>query len=250
VIADAVEPKLQLKDKFYGRASTGMSVRAKRENVGFGAGASSLALALAGALVLLVSCAVLTATRQTADDVSWSSFEPLAIPYDVRLTQFEKGNLVANASFEDGGPSTDKADSAFEPLHWTPIGRGVEWVVLESERQAPEEVDAGGHAVRIVKKTAGELDATAGIISDFIPVIPGNYDFWYHIKLKDISSQKSRLGSRLHDALVVKTLFFDAQKKEIDPAVLNQVTATLIDNSDKSFSFSNFWRIDDFPLLF
>ncbi|MFZ0241602.1 MAG: beta-N-acetylglucosaminidase domain-containing protein [Desulfobacterales bacterium] len=171
---------------------------------------------------------------------------PLHLSYAVRLAQFEMGNLAANPSFEENEPAGAGIGTAAGLAHWMTAGSGVERVDIGSGRYAPDEVAAGRQAVKIVKRRAGELDAAQGIISDFIPVIPGNYDFTYDVKLKDIAGSKARLGSRLGDAVVVKTFFFDAQKKMLDPADLNPVTGSTIDNSDKSYSFSNFWRIDDF----
>ena len=199
---------------------------------------------LLSASVLLGACSTVKHTQKAVDGARWSSLEPLSIPYEVRLAQFEKGNLVANPSFEESEPATEDADNT---QHWFRIGRSVEWVDAASGRDGPEEVVDGRHAVKIVKRSAGELDKAEGIISDFIPVIPGNYDFFYDVKLKNITSHKARLGFRLYDALVVKAFFFDAQKKKIDPAFLNPVAGSLIDNSDKSYAFANFWRIDDFP---
>ncbi len=78
-------------------------------------------------------------------------------------------------------------------------------------------------------------------------MIPGNYYFTYRIRLNDITSNKYRLGVQLYDTVVVKVLFFDEHRQPVNPQYLNPVTGTLIDNSDKSYSFSNYWRIDDFP---
>lgn len=199
---------------------------------------------LLSASVLLGACSTVKHPQKASGGASWSSLEPLSIPYEVRLAQFEKGNLVANPSFEKSGPAARGADIS---QHWIAVGRGVEWVDAASGRYAPEEVATGRCAVKIVRKSAGELDEAEGIISDFISVIPGNYDFFYDVKLKNITGHKPRLGFRLYDALVVKTFFFDAQKKKIEPAYLNPVSGSLIDNSDKNYAFANFWRIDDFP---
>jgi hypothetical protein len=193
---------------------------------------------------LLGACSTVKHTQKANGGAPWSSLEPLSIPYEVRLAQFEKGNLVANPSFEKSEPAAGGADDI---QHWITVGRSVEWVDAASATYAREEVADGRHAVKIVRRSAGELDEAEGIISDYIPVIPGNYDFFYDVKLKNITGHKARLGFRLYDALVVKTIFFDAQKKKIDPAYLNPVAGSLIDNSDKGYAFANFWRIDDFP---
>ncbi len=218
----------------------------KRKNR-FGYRLNPIAAVLLSVSVFLGACSAAKPTLRGDSGVRWSSLDPLGIPYAVRLAQFEKGNLVGNFSFEEGEPATDGADGPFKLKRWTAVGRSAEWVDLESGRHAPEEVAAGRHAVKIVKTSAGELDEAEGIISDFIPVIPGNYDFTYDVRLRNITSHRARLGARLHDAVVVRTLFFDVHKKMIDPALVNPVAGSLIDNSDKSFSFANFWGIDDFP---
>ena len=198
---------------------------------------------LLSASVLLSACSTVKHTQKAGGSARWSSLETLSIPYGVRLAQFEKGNLVANPSFEKSEPAAGDADNI---QHWITVGRSVEWVDAAADNYALEEVAAGRHAVKIVRRSAGELDEAEGIISNFIPVIPGNYDFFYDVKLKNITSHKVRLGFRLYDALVVKVFFFDAQKKKVDPAYLNPVTGGPIDNSDKNYAFANFWRIDDF----
>ena len=82
---------------------------------------------------------------------------------------------------------------------------------------AAAEVIGGSHSVKIARKKAAELDEAEGIISDYIPVIPGNYYFTYSIRLKDIVSNKYRLGGQLYDALVIKVLFFDEHREPVDP---------------------------------
>jgi hypothetical protein len=42
-------------------------------------------------------------------------------------------------------------------------------------------------------------------------------------------------------------LFFDSAKNPLDAGYLNPVSDVPIDNSDKGYSFSNYWRIDEFP---
>ncbi len=130
---------------------------------------------------------------------------------------------------------------------WKILGQNVRWVDRRSGDYTREDVNSGSHAVRIHRKTAGELDEAEGVVSDYIPVIPGNYYFSYQIKLRNITNNKRRLGVRLYDAVVVKTLFFDADKQPIEPGTWNPVGRSLIDNSDKSYSFSNYWTLDDFP---
>ncbi|MBT8373165.1 MAG: beta-N-acetylglucosaminidase domain-containing protein [Deltaproteobacteria bacterium] len=171
----------------------------------------------------------------------------MSITYEKRLGQFEKGNLVTNPSFENGRILTEASGSTFALRGWDKVGQNVTWVEQASGPDAINEVNTGRYAVKIVRKKADEFDEAEGIISKFIPVIPGNYYFTYNIRLKDILNNKYRLGVQLYDAVVVKVLFFDQDKNPIEPGYINPVSGTLIDNSDKGYSFSNYWRIDDFP---
>jgi len=198
--------------------------------------------------LILNACATIKKTQKKTHRPSpWSTSDPLSIPYDTRFEQFEKGNLVKNPSFETGGIRAGDPANTFILEGWQKVGQNVDWVTQKSELYAVKEVSGGRHSVKIARPKAAELDEAEGIISDYIPVIPGNYYFTYRIRLKDIESNKYRLGVQLYDAVVIKVLFFDEHRQPVDPGYLNPVTGTLIDNSDKSYSFSNYWRIDDFP---
>jgi hypothetical protein len=177
----------------------------------------------------------------------WSGSEPLSIPYDIRLNQFEKDNLVANPSFEAGHDIEATTGDLSRINGWEMVGRNVRWADHESADFTAADVNTGRRAVRILRKKANELDEAEGVISDYIAVIPGNFYFSYHIKLKNITNNKYRLGVQLYDAVVIKVLFFDADKQPIEPGAWNPVSKSLMDNSDKSYSFSNYWTIDDFP---
>jgi uncharacterized lipoprotein len=45
---------------------------------------------LLGASVLLSACSTVKHTQKARDGVQWSSLEPLSIPYEVRLAQFNR----------------------------------------------------------------------------------------------------------------------------------------------------------------
>ena len=198
-------------------------------------------------ILILNACSTIEKTQKTYRPSPWSTSNPLSIPYDTRLEQFEKGNLVINPSFENGSVIAGDPVNTFILEGWEKVGQNVEWVTQDSGLNAGGEVNGGRHGVKMVRKKAAELDEAEGIISDFIPVIPGNYYFTYRIRLKDIVSNQYRLGVQLYDAVVIKILFFDEHQEPVNPEYLNPITGTLIDNSDKSYSFSNYWRIDDFP---
>lgn len=204
-------------------------------------------------LSFLCCCFILnacTTVERAGDQFSskgWSSSDPLSIAYDTRRAQFEKGNLVTNPSLEEGRVMTNDKNNNFKLTGWERVGRNVKWVYQKNGPDAAQEMNSGTHAVKIVRATAGEMDEAEGLISDYIRVIPGNYYFTYHIQLKNIASNKHRLGVKLYDAVVVKALYFDKDKQPIEPDSLNPVSNVLIDNSDKSYSFSNYWTLDDFP---
>ena len=204
-------------------------------------------LAIFCSILILNACSTIEKTQKTYRPSPWSTSNPLSIPYDTRLEQFEKGNLVINPSFENGSVIAGDPVNTFILEGWEKVGQNVEWVTQDSGLNAVREVNGGNHGVKIVRKKAAELDEAEGIISDYIPVIPGNYYFTYRIRLKGIVSNKYRLGVQLYDAVVIKVLFFDEHREPVNPEYLNPITGTFIDNSDKSYSFSNYWRIEDFP---
>jgi len=197
--------------------------------------------------MILNACSTTDHAQKKYRTTSRSSSETLSIPYDVRLSQFEKDNLVVNPSFESGFTLKDTNGISDKIKGWEKVGRNVNWVDQESEDFTKEDVKSGRYAAKILRKKANELDEAEGVISDFIEVIPGNYYFSYHVKLKNVTSNKYRLGVQLYDAVEIKVLFFDDDKQPIDPGLLNPVSRSLIDNSDKGFSFSNYWTIDEFP---
>ena len=173
---------------------------------------------------------------------AWHSSDPLSIPYEIRVQQLAEGNLAPNPSFERKNlPAGGK-----ELEGWEKVGDQVEWLDRESGA-AGDDVRHGSRAVKVHRKTAGDLDEAEGVISDFIRVIPGNYDLTYDVRLKNVDGNRRRLGGRLGDAVTVRVLFFDAEKKPLDPAAMNPASGSLIDTSDKSYSFANYWSVDEFP---
>ena len=198
-------------------------------------------------MLTLTACSAIEKSRRIDNPSTWSSSDPLSIPYEERLKQFEKGNLVANPSFEDGQILADDRATAFNLTAWENVGQNIDWIEQTADAADQKETNSGRHSIRITRRTATEMDAAQGVISEYIPLIPGNYDFTYNIRLKSVSNNKYRLGVQLYDAIVVKVLFFDANRQPVDAGYLNPVAGSLIDNSDKSYSFSNYWHIDDFP---
>ncbi len=167
---------------------------------------------------------------------------PLDAPYATRYEWFQKGNLVSNPSFEKG----QGEGKSFQLNGWQTQGDHIEWVDKSSFQFSTTEVYDGSRSVRITRKQCGETEAGEGLTSDFIAVIPGNYQFTLYMRLADISGSKERLGTRLYDAIDLRLEYYDEQKKRIDPNVWYPYTNSMIDNSFKGYSFSNFWHIDDF----
>jgi hypothetical protein len=202
----------------------------------------------ANAFHLLFCCVVALAVSPSACvsaegiAAAWSSSDPLGIPFEIRLEQFARGNLAPNPSFEQENRST----GGTAPAGWEKIGTRVEWVSRASGA-AEDDVRDGSRAVKIHRQTAGELEAAEGVMSDFIPVIPGNYDLAYDVRLKRVDGSRRRLGGRLGDAVTVNVFFFDAEKKPLDAPALNPVSGSPIDAADKSYSFANYWSVEEFP---
>jgi len=202
---------------------------------------SAFRLSMIGALVLTAVGGSARATGASA----WSSFEPLGIPYEMRLRQLEKGNLVCNPSFEQTDSRAGTAEPYDMPDGWEKVGRQVEWIDARSGSSL-DEVHQGRRAIKIPRARAGELDEAEGILSGYIPVIAGNYDFTYAVRLNQVAGHRPRWGSRLGDAVSIRIYFFDADKKPLDSTAVNPVGKNRIDASDKSYAFANYWSIEDF----
>jgi len=208
---------------------------------------NSLLAQLFGCVLILMSCSTIENTYRYSQPSSWSSSNPLSVPYDLRFDQFERGNIAPNPSFEEGQRKIDGPDNTFTLSGWETVGNNIWWVVRDLRSDTVNVSPDNRHCIKISRSKASELDTAEGLISKYIPVIPGNYNFTYSIRLQDIVNNKYRLGVQLYDAIVVKVLFFDEHKQPIAPGYLNPVSGVLIDNSDKGYSFSNFWKIETFP---
>ncbi len=149
-----------------------------------------------------------------------------------------------NPSFEEGTIQPEKGKISFTIKGWELVGKDIQWLNSELD---PEAVSDGQHSIKIERTKADEMAEAEGILSDYIPVIPGNYDFFYDVRLKNIVNNRSRLGVRVYDAVSVKVFYFDEERRPLDPAAVNPVNGKRIDNAYKGYSFSNYWRISDFP---
>ncbi|UCH13838.1 MAG: beta-N-acetylglucosaminidase domain-containing protein [Bacteroidales bacterium] len=204
-------------------------------------------------IIWLVAFGFLLSCKQPKKDipvpVSWSSNDPLTIPFRIRLQKFQRANLIENSSFELGKTFVvDTAGSTFRVDGWQKVGDNVEWVniVLDTIYNANEAVDSL-HSIKIHRSSIDETDEEGeGIISDYIRVIPGNYSLSFYIKLEDICSSKERLGTRLHDAVNIIVYYYDKNKIPVSSRLYLPQKDIYINNSFKGFSFSNYWHIDKF----
>lgn len=199
-------------------------------------------------LNLVILCLLLVSDATFAQ-AKWSSLEPESIPLNVRQEEFNKGNLIRNPSFEMARLNqSGSLNSGFKLDNWEVVGRNVR---LTDKKQDPEGVSEGNHAIRIEReyKDIKEVgDKPEGILSDFIEVIPANYDFYLDIRLEDIvpTDYLDRLQKRVEKSIDIRLKFYDENRKEISPDSYYEYIGKDVDNSFKGFAFSNFFVIDKF----
>jgi hypothetical protein len=167
----------------------------------------------------------------------WSSMDPVSIPLRQRMIQANRGNLVKNPSFEQGRIiNVDSNTVSNNIAGWTWMGNHVDWV---------GEVHSGAYAVKIQRESADEtMGQGEGVISDFIKIIPGNYEFTFWIQLLDIHSYQERRGTRIDDAIDIQVLFYDKNRLLISGKTFSSIRNTHIDQSFKAMPFAGFWDID------
>ncbi len=84
---------------------------------------------------------------------SWSSQNTLSVPYEIRKSQLEKGNLVPNFSFEKGtDTSPDSCVKNFKLEGWAVTGTHAEWVYTDLPVYKNDSVSDGKHAIKISRK--------------------------------------------------------------------------------------------------
>ena len=155
-------------------------------------------------LITSVSCQYLHpgSFKGSEDTKDWSSNDPMSMPLSVRLLEFNKGNMAPNPSFEKGRINSIDPDNPYCIEHWEVLGTDVIWVNTTSPGHGPDDVSHGTHAIKVSRNTASELDEPEGVISDFIPVIPGNYRFFFDVKLKSILPVSR--STKLNDSVVAR----------------------------------------------
>ena len=197
-------------------------------------------------LVLLLMNACLPKEQSIEQRNIFTALETQSVPLKIRENQYSKGNIVVNESFEEGKYLLEKTDDPMANIKgWTRSGSNVEWVDLKDGLFPENEVYEGIHSVKISRIKADETDELGdGIESDFIKVLPGNYDFTYHIRLENILPQAERLGTRIHDAVNIRLFFYDKNKVRIEAKQYYPYKEIFLDSGFKGYSFSNFKNID------
>ena len=102
-------------------------------------------------------------------------------------------------------------------------------------------------AIKISRNTAYETDEQGeGILSDFIKVIPGNYNLSFYTRLENVFPLRARLGTKMYDGVEISLLFFDRNKIPIKPNFNFPQINQVINTSFKALSFANFSYIRSF----
>jgi hypothetical protein len=201
---------------------------------------------LAGLLIVLQNCTAPDESGQNTD--KWTSTDPLVVNHRIRAQRFHRGNQIYNASFEQG--KMKRIDTLSKQLFldgWDILGNDVKWIGpgVDPLLNIQHEVHSGLHSIRVTRIQADETeDFGQGVLSDYIKVIPGNYLLSLYIKLKNIHNPKSRLGTKIYDAIDFRVLYYDRNKLQIKGEQYSPHFNTTINNSFKGYSFSNFEEID------
>ncbi len=204
-------------------------------------------------LITIIIVMLFSFNRCVEDDnnlpstAGWTSQDPTSIPLRQRMIQANRGNLVKNPSFEQGRIiNIDSSTVSNNILGWKWVGSNVFWATRESSpANGPEEVHSGVYAVKIQRQSADEtMNQGEGIISDFIRIIPGNYEFTFWIRLRDIHSYQERRGTRIDDAIDIRVLYYDKNRLLISGKTYNSRRNANIDQSFKALPFAGFWNID------
>jgi len=103
------------------------------------------------------------------------SNEVLNISVKRRWKEYNEGNKVFNASFEQGRVF-DNNFQTFEINRWSKIGNTIAWVDIEEKEFSKSEVSSGKHAAKIMNKSRFETgEDKTGILSDYIKVLNGHH---------------------------------------------------------------------------
>ena len=199
-------------------------------------------------LVLFGILIMITCDNSKPDEqLNWSNSRLLEIPYKVRFQQYQRGNIVANHSFEERRLiKLDSLNYTYNIAYWKKESNLVRYIdLIEDSLTPPSEISDGYGAIKISKEKYDELKTLSdGITSDFIKVIPGMYDFYFDIRCQDVIPYKERINKYLDDAVDVRILFYDKNKLLINPKSFNPISQKKTDITFKGLSFSHFEKID------
>ena len=200
-------------------------------------------------LLLFVLSSCKQEKQNLSPQIQWSGLNSVQVPENIRLKEFEKGNLVLNSSFEQGKHYiADTLKLSFNLPGWKKVGENVYWTNIEDkENYFPDEASAGAHAIKISKSKCDETDKQGeGIISDYIKVIPGNYTLKLSIRLKNILSNMDRFGTGVFDAINIRLFYYDKNKVLIRSSAYHPEYDREINTAFKGFNFSGNRYIDEF----
>jgi hypothetical protein len=177
--------------------------------------------------------------------------DPLSIPLNIRQAEFKRGNIIPNASFEEGELlKNNNLIENFKIKDWEKIGTNVEWVNVGSEFYNSDEVSEGKHSIKISRKASDVQEInnqSEGVESNYIKVIPGNYSFFFDIRLENVFPAVERYEVKISKNIDIHLEFYDKNKNEISPGIYYHRFGKDVDASFKGYAFSNFYDIDKFP---
>lgn len=205
-------------------------------------------------VILLVIIPFFTCTTckrspdETEEIEKWTSTDPLAVNFRARHNKYIAGNLLVNPSFEQTKKKLNISDNKPATIDgWEIIGKDVKWINLEEKVQNDKIsiTHSGSRSVCVKRNRADETESMGqGVLSDYIKVIPGNYRLSLFLNLKDIKNPKSRLGTRIFDAVDIRILYYDRNKLQINGEQYSAHYGQIFNCGFKGVSFSNFETID------
>lgn len=203
-------------------------------------------------IFVLVSIVAISSCRHddtvTENELTWQSDNPFLIPFEVRMEQYNRGNMAVNGSFEEGRVFTEVDKQSFDIQYWNKSGDNLQWVKETNDSIAQLSVAHGRAAIHFVNNKRDEYKVEENsIISDFIRVLPGNYSLDFMLKVNYLHANKSRLGLPLGDAFSVKLRFYDKNKIEMFPRGYFSSRNIYIDDSDKLVHLSGLDKIENLP---
>lgn len=204
--------------------------------------------------LVVISSLGLTPICKAQNAQLWDSMNPLSIPIKIREKYYKKGNLVPNPSFEKAHIfKNDSTITNFKLSGWSVIGKNIQLTDI-THKGAYNKTDAfmGNHAIKISRKPNSVKNfnnPTPGVLSNYIKVIPGNYNFTFYIRLKNIFPSdypNKRFEQRVGKMIDTHIQYYDKDKKPINPGIYFEYINKKVNNSFKGFSFSNYFYIKKF----